>query len=81
MARINLRLSEQLKARIEEAAASEKISANAWLARAAAAALDNASAYPLRPTGPGPAAKRLAIHRLGPADPACPFHAFNKTSL
>jgi hypothetical protein len=46
MARINLRLSEQLKARIEEAAASEKISANAWLARAAAAALDNASAFP-----------------------------------
>lgn len=46
MARINLRLPEQLKARIEEAAASEKISANVWLARAAAAALDNAPGYP-----------------------------------
>jgi hypothetical protein len=43
MARINLRLPEQLKARIEEAAAREKMSANVWLARAAAAALDSAS--------------------------------------
>jgi hypothetical protein len=40
MARINVRLPEQLKARIEEAAAREKTSVNAWLARAAAAALD-----------------------------------------
>lgn len=47
MARINVRLSEQLKARIEEAAAREKISANVWLVRAAAAALDSTSA--LRP--------------------------------
>jgi hypothetical protein len=45
MARINLRLPEQLKARIEEAAAREKVSANVWLARAAAAALDIASAH------------------------------------
>jgi hypothetical protein len=45
MARINLRLPEQLKARIEEAAAREKVSANVWLARAAAAALDSASAH------------------------------------
>jgi hypothetical protein len=44
MARINLRLPEQLKARIEDAAAREKISANVWLVRAAAAALDSASA-------------------------------------
>jgi hypothetical protein len=42
MARINVRLSEQMKARIEEAAAGEKISANVWLVRAAAAALDSA---------------------------------------
>jgi hypothetical protein len=40
MARINVRLPEQMKARIEEAAAKEKISANVWLVRAAAAALD-----------------------------------------
>jgi HicB family len=44
MARINVRLPEQLKARIEEAAAKEKISANVWLARAAAAALDSTAA-------------------------------------
>ncbi|HXC84544.1 MAG TPA: toxin-antitoxin system HicB family antitoxin, partial [Trebonia sp.] len=51
MARINLRLSEQLKARIEEAAAREKVSANVWLARAAAAALDSTSAH--QPGHPG----------------------------
>jgi len=33
-----------LKARIEETAAREKISANVWLMRAAAAALDSTSA-------------------------------------
>jgi hypothetical protein len=45
MARINVRLPEQLKARIEEAAGKEKISANVWLVRAAAAALDSTSAH------------------------------------
>jgi hypothetical protein len=45
MARINLRLPEQLKARIEEAAAREKISANVWLARAAATVLGSSSAH------------------------------------
>ena len=44
MARINVRLPEQLKARIEEAATKEKISANVWLVRAAAAALDSTAA-------------------------------------
>jgi hypothetical protein len=38
-ARINLRLPEQLKAGIERAAAGERLSVNAWLVRAAAAAL------------------------------------------
>lgn len=38
-ARINVRLPEQLKAAIEEAAAQEGRSVNAWLVRAAAAAL------------------------------------------
>jgi hypothetical protein len=37
-ARISLRLSEQLKSRIEEAAGRDGISVNAWLVRAAAAA-------------------------------------------
>ncbi|BCJ29348.1 toxin-antitoxin system HicB family antitoxin [Actinocatenispora sera] len=39
MARLNLRLSEQLKARIERAATRQGRSANSWLARAANAAL------------------------------------------
>ncbi len=53
MARINVRLPEQLKVRIEEAAAKEKISANVWLVRAAAAVLDSA--------GTGPPAKRARV--------------------
>jgi hypothetical protein len=44
MARINVRLPEQLKARIEDAATKEKISVNVWLGRAAAAALDSTAA-------------------------------------
>jgi HicB family len=40
MTRINLRLPDQLKAQIEGAAAGEGLSVNAWLVRAAAAALD-----------------------------------------
>jgi hypothetical protein len=38
-ARINLRLPEQLKAGLEQAASRERLSVNAWLVRAAAAAL------------------------------------------
>jgi hypothetical protein len=40
VARINLRLSEQLKGRVEQAAEQEGLSINAWLVRAAAGALD-----------------------------------------
>jgi hypothetical protein len=39
MARINLRLPEQLTSGIEQAAARERLSVNAWLVRVAAAAL------------------------------------------
>jgi hypothetical protein len=39
MTRINLRLPEPLKAAIEQAAAHERLSVNAWLVRVAAAAL------------------------------------------
>jgi HicB family len=39
VARINLRLPEQLKAGVEQAAARERLSVNAWLVRAVAAAL------------------------------------------
>jgi hypothetical protein len=38
-ARINLRLPEQLKAGIEQAASRERLSVNSWLVRAVAAAL------------------------------------------
>jgi hypothetical protein len=40
VARINLRLPEQLKTRVEQAAGSEGLSVNTWLVRAAAAALE-----------------------------------------
>jgi hypothetical protein len=39
-ARINLRLPEQLKARVDEAAARDGLSINTWLVRATSAALD-----------------------------------------
>jgi hypothetical protein len=42
ISRINLRLPEHLKARIEAAAGSERLSVNSWLVRAAAAALERA---------------------------------------
>src|SRR6266851_7591550 len=38
MSRINLRMSDQLKARIEQAAGAEGLSVNSWLVRAATAA-------------------------------------------
>jgi hypothetical protein len=41
VARINLRLPEQLKAGVEQAAARARLSVNAWLVRAAAAAVAN----------------------------------------
>jgi hypothetical protein len=40
MSRINLRMQDQLKARIEQAASREGLSVNSWLVRAATAALE-----------------------------------------
>jgi hypothetical protein len=40
MSRINLRMPDHLKARIEQAAGSEALSVNGWLVRAATAALE-----------------------------------------
>ncbi|WP_030439048.1 toxin-antitoxin system HicB family antitoxin [Actinoplanes subtropicus] len=51
-ARINVRMPEHLKAAIEEAAAKEGRSVNAWLSRAAAAALQTAHQRP-EPRGGG----------------------------
>ncbi len=50
MARVTLRLSEPLKARVEAAAAAAGVSVNAWLIRAISQALDP------RRAGAGPAA-------------------------
>jgi hypothetical protein len=47
MSRINLRMPEQLRARIEAAADAAGLSVNAWLVRAAAAAADRSG--PQRP--------------------------------
>jgi HicB family len=53
MSRINLRLPEQLRARIEVAAAAEGLSVNAWLVRAAAAAAGQAGPRRQARTGHG----------------------------
>jgi hypothetical protein len=46
VARINLRLPDQLKARVEQAAEREGLSINAWLVRAAAAAVERSGGGP-----------------------------------
>ncbi len=50
MSRINLRMPDHLKNRVEAAAGTEGLSVNAWLVRAAAAALQRAE--PSRPPQP-----------------------------
>lgn len=55
VARVNLRLPEHLKLRVEEAAAREGVSVNAWLVRAAAAGLGHGGG---RATGRGSSAQR-----------------------
>jgi hypothetical protein len=46
VARINLRLPEQLKAGVEQAASAERLSVNAWLVRAVAAAVERPAPPP-----------------------------------
>ena len=61
-ARINLRLPEQLKARVEQAAGARRLSVNSWLVRAAAARCH------VRAAGRAGAAggrERPVLHRLG----------------
>ena len=48
VSRINLRMPDQLKARIEQAAASEGLSVNSWLVRAASSALERINPGPRR---------------------------------
>jgi hypothetical protein len=50
MTRINLRLSDRLKARVEQAAGADGVSVNSWLVRAATAALDHPAPDPRRPS-------------------------------
>jgi hypothetical protein len=47
--RINLRMPDRLKARVEQAAGAEGISVNSWLVRAATAALERPAPDPRRP--------------------------------
>ena len=49
MSRINFRPPESLKARIEQAAARERLSVNAWLVRVAAAAVGGGDDHGPRP--------------------------------
>ena len=46
MARINVRMPESLKARVEQAAAAQRLSVNAWLVRAAGAAVERTETAP-----------------------------------
>jgi hypothetical protein len=59
MVRINLRLPEHLKARVEDAASHAGLSVNSWLVRAATAALDPSNPSN-QPPGPGRRAAREA---------------------
>jgi hypothetical protein len=52
MSRINLRMPDHLKARVEQAASADGLSVNAWLVRAAGSALNR--------SGPDPRRERMA---------------------
>ena len=49
MTRINLRMPDRLKTRVDQAAGSEGVSVNSWLVRAATAALERPAPDPRRP--------------------------------
>ena len=51
MSRINLRLPDQLKNRVEQAAERDGVSINAWLVRAASAALERGGSQGRAPRG------------------------------
>lgn len=59
VARINLRLPEQLKVRVESAAAGEGLSVNTWLVRAAAAAAERSDPARRRDRRPGQGNQRF----------------------
>ena len=59
-ARVNLRMPDQLKARAEQAATNERVSLNAWLVKAVAAALDRAGP-PRRDSSPSQARRQRYV--------------------
>jgi hypothetical protein len=59
MARVNLRLPDQLKTRAEQAAAAERSSLNAWLVKAVLAALDRTA--PPKRDGSGPPSRQRYV--------------------
>ena len=61
VARINLRLPDQLKSQVELAADREGVSINAWLVRAVAAAVDRGQSGP----GPEPRGRRSGQRYTG----------------
>jgi hypothetical protein len=58
MSRINLRLPDHIKARIEQAASGEGLSVNSWIVRASTAALGRTDLDPRRPPVSGKAPQR-----------------------
>jgi hypothetical protein len=58
VARINLRLPDRLKSRVEEAADREGLSINAWLVRATAAAVERTETAERRPRRTAPGSQR-----------------------
>jgi hypothetical protein len=52
MSRINLRMPDHVKARVEQAAGADGLSVNAWLVRAAGAALERSGSDPRRQRRP-----------------------------
>ena len=59
MSRINLRLSDQLKGRVEQAAARDGLSVNSWLVRAASSALERRDPPPRPDSRPTSGAQRF----------------------
>ena len=59
LARLTLRIPEGLKSHVEQAAAAEGISVNAWLVRAVAAAATGTPAGPQPDARPGRSGKRI----------------------
>lgn len=64
-ARINLRMPDSLKARVEAAALREGRSVNAWLVRAAAAALEPADRIPSNAPSPSAVSRRGSKRVIG----------------